>query len=130
MKRFLLFVLSSVLYSFSMCCMNVCSQEKYQCVLLCDESEKNMVAYVFMDNHCCLSSVNVSPLELIDPAQISKMWMVSSNKPNFKECIEKYCLQYADRIKGIVLIELKKGYKLPVSLMPSPKDDKSINVES
>ena len=129
MKRFLLFVFSVVLCSLRMCCMNIGPQEKYQCVLLCDESEKSMVAYVFMDSHYCLSSVTVSPLDLIDPAQISKVWMVSSNKPKFKECIEKYSLQYSDRIRGIVLIELKKGYKLPVSLMPSQKDDKSINVE-
>ena len=92
MKRFLLFVFSVVLCSLRMCCMNICPQEKYQCVLLCDESEKSMVAYVFMDSHYCLSSVTVSPLDLIDPAQISKVWMVSSNKPKFKECIEKYIL--------------------------------------
>ena len=55
--------------------------------------------------------------------------LIVNNKPKFKECIEKYSLQYSDRIRGIVLIELKKGYKLPVSLMPSQKADKSINVE-
>lgn len=129
MKRYLLFVLSSVLCSFSICSMNICPQEKYQCVLLCDESEKNMVAYVFINSHCCLSSVTVSPLELIDPAQISKMRMVSPNKSNFKECTEKYCLQYSDRIKGVVLIELKEGYKLPVSLMPSKNADKGIKMK-
>ena len=129
MKGFLLFVLASILCPFSICCMNICSQERYQCVLLCDESEKDMFAYVFIDRHCCLSSVTVSPLDLIDPAQISKMQIVSSNKPNFKEYVEKYCSPYSNRIKGVVLIELKEGYKLPVSLMPSQKDDKSINVE-
>ncbi len=126
MKGFLLFVLTSVLCPFSIGSMNICSQERYQCVLLCDESEKDMFAYVFIDRHCCLSSMTVSPLDLIDPAQISKMQIVSSNKPNFNECVEKYCSSYSKRIKGVVLIELKEGYKLPVSLMPPQKDDKAV----
>lgn len=117
MRKLLLVVLStffcSILYGTP-----IEQQKDFPCVLLCDEVEKDMIAYIFMGSHCCVSTSTKSPLDLIEPAQIYKMWIISSRKPEFKEYVEKYCLKYSDKIKGVILVKLKEGYQLPPSLMP------------
>lgn len=116
MRKILLLIL------FVIICGNISAQKyekdnKMQCIVLCDHSEKKMTMYIVNEKFCFLSSKNENLITLFNPEQILKITVISpSEKSNFEECIKKYCYKYKTQIDVILNLKLKEGQKLPSSL--------------
>ena len=114
MKKILLLMM------FMLACSNFISAQsveencKMRSVILCDKSEKNILMYIINEKYCFLSTKENNIVTLFNPSQIFKITIIApSQKKEFKEYVEKYCINYKNQIAGIFCIKLKEGEKLP-----------------